>query len=89
MRLIRPARLSEVVVFLEYSENGARYASYTASIVSSGAIADGPTPLTAWRDDMHSRHICVPANSPAWHHYLAEGWIPLHTSGTWVFMTHP
>ncbi len=38
---------------------------------------------------MQARHICVPANSPAWHYYRAQGWIPLRESGTWVFMALP
>ena len=38
---------------------------------------------------MRSRRVCVPINSPAWVHYLAEGWVTLRTEGNWVFLRSP
>lgn len=33
-----------------------------------------------------SRRVCVPMNSPAWKHYLEEGWIFLRKEGAWVIL---
>jgi len=28
-------------------------------------------------------------NSPAWEHYLAEGWVFLRKEGAWVILVYP
>lgn len=38
---------------------------------------------------MQSRHVCVPANSPAWRYYRAEGWIVVRVEGVWVHLAQP
>ena len=38
---------------------------------------------------MNKRHICVPNRSPAWRHYLRQGWITLWEDGSWVHMVQP
>jgi hypothetical protein len=35
------------------------------------------------------KRVCVPINSPAWRHYIEEGWINLWVQGTWVTMGRP
>jgi hypothetical protein len=34
------------------------------------------------------RSVCVPVHSPAWKHYLREGWVELWADGSWVTMVH-
>lgn len=36
-----------------------------------------------------ARRVCVPMNSPAWKHYLAEGWVHLRMEGAWAVLVLP
>jgi hypothetical protein len=38
---------------------------------------------------MKSQRVCVPIHSPAWKHYIQEGWIQLRKEGFWAILIHP
>ena len=38
---------------------------------------------------MQRRTICVPINSPAWVHYVQEGWVELRVEGMWATLAQP
>lgn len=38
---------------------------------------------------MAKRRICVPIFSPAWLHYIREGWVERNIEGTWVTLSQP
>jgi hypothetical protein len=35
------------------------------------------------------KKISVPVDSPAWEHYLLEGWIEIDRSGLWAILVRP
>jgi len=35
------------------------------------------------------KRVCVPVYSPAWKHYIDEGWITVQVHGNWATLIHP
>lgn len=33
---------------------------------------------------MKNKTVCVPVNSPAWWHYIRQGWIQRRADGSWA-----